>query len=73
MAYQVEVDQDLCISSGKCVADAPALFRFDDDDLSEVIAGAPRPPDDELLAIARQCPALAVVLRDESGDLIELD
>jgi len=31
MAYRITVDHDVCMSSGKCVADAPDLFRFDDD------------------------------------------
>jgi ferredoxin len=74
MAYQVSVDKDLCISSGKCVADAPQLFRFDDDDLSEVVPGAPQPADSELLVIARQCPALAVQLRDpDTGEAVDID
>lgn len=74
VAYRVEVDKDVCISSGKCVADAPEVFRFDDDELSEVIPGSPQLPNEQLLTIARQCPALAVVLTDgDSGETIDLD
>lgn len=74
VAYRVSVDKDVCISSGKCVADAPRLFRFDEDDLAEVVPQAPRPTNDELITIARQCPSLAVVLQDgATGETIDLD
>jgi ferredoxin len=74
VAYQVSVDKDVCISSGKCVADVPSLFRFDDDDLAEVVPQAPQPTNDELITIARQCPSLAVVLRNgATGETIDID
>ena len=38
MAYRVEVQKDLCISSGKCVSDGPKVFRFDDQELAEPIS-----------------------------------
>ncbi len=68
MPYTVSVDKDICISSGKCVADAPGAFRFDEDELSEPVA--PSPPgidDDELLAIGRRCPSGAIQVFDEDG------
>ena len=33
MAYSVTVDTDECLSSGKCVADYPDGFDFDDDNV----------------------------------------
>ena len=34
---RIEIDQSLCLSSGKCVADAPHVFAFDDDEIATVI------------------------------------
>jgi len=62
MTYRVELDKDVCISSGKCVADAPHFFRFDADELSEVVADPPELPDTQLEAIARGCPSGAITL-----------
>lgn len=62
MTYQVEIDKDACISSGKCVADAPTVFRFDDDELSDVIQEHPSLPDAQLEQIAENCPVGAVLL-----------
>lgn len=57
MACRVEVDSDLCISSGMCVAEVPGLFRFGDDETAEVIPGRTRLSDEELLDLARGCPS----------------
>lgn len=73
MAFKVEVDQDLCISSGKCVSDLPTVFAFDDDQLATVIDTDPAIDDARLLRLARNCPGQAISLRDENGDLINLD
>jgi ferredoxin len=62
MGLRADVDKDSCISSGRCVADAPGHFRFDDDEISEVIPGAPPLPADQLRAIALGCPAEAIRL-----------
>jgi ferredoxin len=64
MAYRIEVDSDLCISSGMCVADAPEAFRFNDDDIAEVIPGAPRLSDDALVRLAQGCPSGALQVFD---------
>jgi ferredoxin len=36
---RVRVNQDECMSIGRCLADAPNVFRFDDNELSEVVPG----------------------------------
>ena len=64
MTYRVTVDADVCISSGKCVADEPEAFRFDDDDIAETVPGAPALPDRRLLDVARNCPSGAIRLFD---------
>ncbi|MDQ2812368.1 MAG: ferredoxin [Actinomycetota bacterium] len=64
MAYRIEVDRDVCISSGMCVADAPGLFRFDDDNLAELVPGGEQLPDQALVLLARGCPSGALQIFD---------
>ena len=73
MTYKVEVDQDLCISSGKCVSDLPTVFAFDEDQLATVTGTDHAIDDVRLLRLARNCPGQAISLRDEHGDLVNLD
>ena len=72
MGYSVSIDRNSCISSGNCVADSPAVFDFDEDDIAVVKDGAAELPDDRLVRVARNCPAGAIVLRDASGNEIDL-
>ena len=58
------------MSSGKCVADFPAAFGFDDDELAQVLDEATGLPDDQLLRAARNCPSRAIMLFDEDGNQI---
>jgi ferredoxin len=67
MALVVRIDKNSCQSSGNCVAFAPTAFRFDDDDLGDVLPGAVRLDRERLLAAARRCPALAITILDEDG------
>jgi ferredoxin len=72
MTYRITVDQDVCISSGTCVADAPQLFRFDDDEVAELVPGAALPADAVQVDLARACPsgALRVFDGDEEVDVL---
>ena len=72
MALRAEVDTDVCVSSGKCVADAPAAFEFDEDELSHAVDGAQSLDRARLIAIARACPSGAIVLT-EDGEPVDLD
>jgi ferredoxin len=71
VAYRVEIDTDECMSAGKCVADNPGAFGFDDDELATVLPGAAQLDDAALLTAARRCPSGAISLRDEQGTLVE--
>jgi len=73
MGYSVSIDRDACISSGNCVADSPGAFDFDDDDIAMVKEeGVKELGDDRLLRVARNCPAGAIILRDENGNEVDL-
>ncbi|GGO79923.1 ferredoxin [Nonomuraea cavernae] len=69
MGFEVRVDKDVCISSGKCVADAPAAFRFDDDEIAEPAAGVSALSDDHLVEIARSCPSGAIQVFDQGAEV----
>ncbi len=73
MPYSVSIDKDVCISSGKCVADAPTAFRFDDDELAEPISPHPPLSDGALVDIARNCPSGAITVHDDQGEPLDLD
>jgi ferredoxin len=73
MPYTVSIDKDVCISSGKCVADAPTAFRFDDDELAEPISEHPPLSDAALLDIGRNCPSGAITVYDDQGAPLDLD
>jgi ferredoxin len=73
MTIRIEIDQDLCISSARCVNDEPSVFAFDDDELATVINQDHPLAEARLLQLARNCPGQAIALRDENGQLIPLD
>ena len=72
MAVRAEVDEDTCISSGKCVADAPGAFEFDDDEIAHATSLAGTLERDRLIQVARTCPSGAIRVFD-GDDEIELD
>ena len=71
MAFRVEVQKDLCISSGKCVSDGPKVFRFDDQELAEPISETTEYELQSLLKLARNCPGEAITIFAESGEIID--
>jgi len=60
---EVHVDQDLCVSAGRCMSDIPEAFDFDDDELAEVLPGASAVSIERLQAAARNCPGQAITIR----------
>lgn len=73
MPVTVSVDKELCISSGKCVADAPQAFRFDGDEIAEPVDMAPSVPTHRLLDVARNCPSGAITVYGEDAGPLDLD
>lgn len=72
MSYRIEIDTDSCVSSGKCVADHPQAFGFDEDELAVVLPGASSLSDEVILRAARRCPSGAIQLYDPAGNPVEL-
>ena len=71
MGHRIEIDQSLCLSSGKCVGDAPHVFAFDDDELATVVTADHDLDDRTVMRIARSCPGQAVIVRDAAGSVLE--
>lgn len=40
MTFRIEIETDDCMSSGKCVADYPEVFVFDEEELAALIPNA---------------------------------
>ena len=71
---RVRVNQDECMSIGRCLADAPNVFRFDDNELSEVVPGQEGALDEPTaVRIARNCPNRAIIVEREDGTTVSLD
>lgn len=64
---RIEIDKDECLSAGKCVADHPEAFGFDDDELAELLPGAAALDEDTILRAARRCPSGALHVFDATG------
>jgi ferredoxin len=69
MPHRILIDTDACISSGVCVANTPQLFRFDDDEVAELVPGAPVPPDGVVRDAARACPSGAIRVFDGPDEI----
>lgn len=65
---RVEVDRDLCIGSGDCVATEPDVFELDDEGKAVVI-DADAAPVDDVVEAARNCPVTAIFVIGEDGDI----
>ena len=66
----VTIDKERCVSAGRCIADEPSAFRFDDTELAEVLPGAGGLSVQRLIVLARRCPGLAIEVRAASGELL---
>ncbi len=64
---KILIDRDECLSSGKCVADVPEAFAFDDEELVVALPGLGDLADDRALTIVRNCPSGALRAADEDA------
>lgn len=66
MTYLPVVDESACLAHGDCVDLAPDVFELDD--VAHVIGTAPL---EQLLEVARSCPASAIaIVEEESGEQV---
>jgi len=73
MTVRVWIDQDECVTTGRCLADAPQVFRFSEDELGEVIPGQEAVLEESVaVRIARNCPNRAIVVERADGTRIDL-
>lgn len=66
----VTIDKERCVSAGRCIADEPSAFRFDDTELAELLPGATDLSAERLIVLARRCPGLAIEVRSSTGGLL---
>ena len=64
---KILIDRDECLSSGKCVADAPEAFAFDDEELVVALPGLEDLADDAATRIVRNCPSGALRRADDDA------
>ncbi|MGW1894071.1 ferredoxin [Streptomyces sp. NPDC002004] len=65
MTWNVEVDPDVCIGSGVCVALASDRFTLDGAHARPVTGGVE--PDEALLDAADTCPAMAISVSERGA------
>ena len=65
---RIEVDRDLCIGSGDCVASQPDVFVLDDEGKA-VVLDPDSADTDDIVEAATNCPVTAIFLIGEEGDL----
>jgi len=58
---KVRVDRELCIGIGNCVALAPTVFEFDEENKATVLDPS-SVDDDTLLEVAESCPENAIIV-----------
>ncbi len=74
----IKIDRGLCIGVGTCVVLAENTFELDDE-LIAVLKQRPEPvagkskkedSDPDIMAAAKSCPVLAIILEDKEGKQI---
>ena len=66
MGLRARLDKQSRQSSGRCLRAAPEVFGWDADGLAHMEGKASQLPEARLVAIARDCPAMAIVLLDDA-------
>lgn len=66
---RVRVNRNLCVGLGNCVALAPTVFEFDDENKA-VVLDPDTVSDDALLEAAESCPYDAIIILDDEGNQV---
>lgn len=61
---RLKLDQDLCISAGRCALDEPKAFDLDDDELVVMLPAAAELSEARMQHVADRCPSGAISLVD---------
>ncbi|HJM98400.1 MAG: ferredoxin [Acidimicrobiales bacterium] len=69
MSFRIEIEKDECMSSGKCVADYPQMFNFDNEELAELKKDG-KLNNEQILKAARNCPSRAILVFDQDNNQI---
>jgi len=64
---RIKINRSLCIGAGTCASLAPNTFELDDELKAVLKQGKTRDKDEDILAAAKSCPVMAIVLEDENG------
>lgn len=64
---KIKIDRELCIGVGTCVVLAENTFELDDELIAVQKSSNKRDSDEDILAGAKSCPVLAIILEDEDG------
>ena len=64
----IEVDRDLCIGSGDCVASQPDVFELDDDGKA-IVLDPDAASSDQVVEAAMNCPVTAIFVSGEEGEI----
>jgi ferredoxin len=65
---RIEVDRDLCIGSGDCVASEPEVFDLDDEGKA-IVLDPDAVPIDRVVEAAQNCPVTAIFVIGAEGDI----
>ena len=66
----VEVDRDLCIGAGTCVALAPLAFKLDKEGKAVVSETAGQETEQMIIEASRSCPVAAIIVKRQNGEKI---
>lgn len=68
--FIVEVDRNLCIGAGTCVALAEKTFALDSENKAVILDNADKEIPEAIVEAAKGCPVAAVIIKDQSGKKI---
>lgn len=66
----IRVDRDLCIGAGTCVALAPKAFVLDDEAKAVILETADQETIETIIMAAQACPARAIIIENDKGEVI---